>query len=105
LYKLHKRFDPVLAAAYGRKNLEPRGKRTYRTVAGQRFWEEITGDPEFYIRLITLMRDIPQRHRDAYRPEWEAAVNRLTQEFLRDFCHDDGHVNWEKLVAFVSAAK
>lgn len=103
LFKLHKKFDPVLAAAYGRKCLDPQGRRTYRVVAGQRFWTELTGDSEFYLRLITLMRDIPERHKEAYKPEWDAAVNRLTNEFFVEFCHGDGRINWERLVAFVSA--
>lgn len=37
LYKLHKQFDPVLAAAYGRKNLDPKGRRTYRVLLDRSF--------------------------------------------------------------------
>jgi len=49
------------------------------------------------------MKDIPAEHKEAYQPEWDAAVNRLTSEFLRDFCFPDGHIDWEKLTRFVSA--
>jgi hypothetical protein len=55
------------------------------------------------MRLVTLMEDIPEQHKELYKPEWDAAVNRLTNEFLRDFCYENGHINWEGLVEFVSA--
>ena len=44
LLKLHKEFDPVLAYSYGKKTSAPNEKKIYREVAGQLFWEEITGD-------------------------------------------------------------
>lgn len=104
LFKLQKQFDPVLGAAYGRKNVDATNRRTFRTISGQKFWAELTGDSEFYVRLITLMRDIPEQHKRAYQPEWDAAVNRLTHEFFDQFCHQDtGHIDWEKLVRFVSS--
>lgn len=87
----------------GAKIWDPKGRRTYRVISGQRFWTELTGDPTFFIRLITLMKDIPEKHKEAYKPEWDAAINRLTNEFLQGFCFEDGHIDWEKLVKFVSA--
>ena len=33
---------------------------------------------------------------------WDAAVNKFTAEFIRDFCFADGSIDWEKLVRFVS---
>ena len=27
--------------------------------SGQAFWQEITGDPDFYLKLIRLMKDVP----------------------------------------------
>lgn len=102
LYKLHKAFDPLLGYAYGSRSSEPSGERIYRERAGQSFWYELTGDPDFYLKLIRLMRDIPSRHRDQHKKEWGAAVNRFTKEFADDFCLEDGRIDWEKLVEFVS---
>lgn len=102
LYKLHKQFDPVLAAGYGRTNQLPTKKRPYRVSSGQSFWKEITGDSDFYLKIIALMKDYPAAHKALYRPEWDAAVNRLTIEFANEFCLSDGHIDWEKLTKFVS---
>jgi hypothetical protein len=102
LYKLQKQFDPILGHAYGRVKTEPTGNRIYRDRSGQAFWTEITGDPDFYLKIIRLMKDTPIKHKEKYTSTWNALVNRFTVEFARDFCFTNGHINWEKLVRFVS---
>ena len=102
LYKLHKQFDPVLGHGYGRLKTEPSRDRAYRNRSGQAFWTEITGDPDFYLELVRLMKDEPAKHRQKYAPAWDATINRLTIEFAKDFCFPNGRIDWEKLVRFVS---
>lgn len=102
LYKMHKRFDPILAHSYGRVNKST--KHVYRESSGQAFWEEMTGDPDFHLKLIRLMRDEPARHRQEYLPQWDATINRFTAEFIEEFCFPDGSIDWEKLVRLVSEA-
>lgn len=102
LRKLHKTFDPVLGYGYGRRNTEPKGSRNYRQISGQAFWEEITGDSQFYLKLVRLMKRYPQEHRKQYQVEWDKAVNRLEREFLLNFSTPDGDIDWEKLVQFNS---
>jgi hypothetical protein len=102
LYKLHKQFDPLLGHAYGRLKTEPTKDRVYRDRSGQAFWAEITGDDDFYLKLIRLMKDEPLKHKEEYAPAWDAAINKFTAEFVKDFCFSDGRIDWEKLVHFVS---
>jgi len=105
LYKLHKQFDPILGHAYGRLKTEPSKDRSYRDISGQAFWTEITDDQGFYLKLITLMKDTPTKHKREYTSAWDAAVNRFTAEFIKDFCFSDGNIDWEQLVSFVSEDK
>ncbi len=105
LYKLHKQFDPMLAAGYGRARSEPTKDTVYRRRSGQDFWTEITGDGDFYLKLIRLMREEPAKHRRKYAPAWDAAINRFTREFVENFCFSNGNIDWEKLVQFVSGTK
>jgi hypothetical protein len=105
LYKLQKQFDPILGHAYGRLKTEPTKDRIYRDRSGQAFWTEITGDSDFYLKLVRLMKDVPAKHRREYTPAWDAAINRFTAEFINDFCFPDGSIDWEKLVGFVSEEK
>lgn len=102
LYKLHKQFDPLLGHAYGSLKTEPTKDRVYRDRSGQAFWAEITGDDDFYLKLIRLMKDEPLKHKEEYAPAWDAAINKFTAEFVKDFCFPDGRIDWEKLVQFVS---
>lgn len=102
LRKLHKGFDPVLGYGYGRRNTDPKGSKNYRQRSGQAFWEELTGDRDFYLKLIRLMKHYPQEHRVRYQAEWKKAINRFEREFLNNFSAPDGDIDWERLVEFNS---
>ena len=105
LFKTQKQFDAVLGHAYGRQNTKPTTERIYRDSSGQAFWKEMTGDPDFYLKILRLMRDAPLEHRKEYLASHDAAINRFTAEFVTDFCFSDGRIDWEKLVRFVSEEK
>jgi len=105
LYKLNKQFDPLVGQAYGQQCSEPTENSRFRRRSGQAFWLEITGDPDFYLKLIRLMKDVPERNRPKFRAEWDQAVNRFTRDFMTDFCRQDGSIDWESLVAFNSSVK
>lgn len=103
LLKLKKQFDPVLAYCYGRRHSDPTSKKLYREIAGQEFWEEITGDSEFYKKLITLIeKEVVAQKQQEYKAAWEQAVNKHVREFTSDFCRKNGSIDWEKLVEFNS---
>ncbi len=77
LYKLNKQFDPILGHAYGRLKTEPTKDRSYRDRSGQAFWAEVTGDHDFYLKLVTLMKDTPAKHKREYTPAWVALQSSL----------------------------
>jgi hypothetical protein len=102
LLKLHKQFDPILGHGYG-KSKKATAKIIYRDVAGQEFWKELTGDPDFYLKLIRYMEDeVIVKHRAEYELAWDKALNRYVREFTIAFCHEDGAIDWETLVRFNS---
>jgi hypothetical protein len=105
LLKLHKAFDPVLAYSYGNRTRQPDSSRIYRETSGQEFWKELTGDDDFYLKLIRLMRNIPLERKMEYRKVWDAAINRFEHEFIEEFCFPNGEIDWEKLTRFVSQRK
>jgi hypothetical protein len=104
--KLKKQFDAMLGHCYGKTRSEPSSAKIYRDRSGQEFWEELTGDPQFYVKLIEYMEDeIINKHKDEYQIAWDKAVNRYVGEFVSEFCYDDGGINWEKLVEFNSGKR
>jgi AAA15 family ATPase/GTPase len=102
LHQTRKQFDPILGAAYGRRNLPASGKRSYRHVAGQAFWKELTGDPDFYLKVIRLMKDYMEQHRRVFEQEMDKAKNRFARVLLIEFAEADGTLNWEKLLKYNS---
>lgn len=105
LYKIQKQFDPLCGQAYGTQSSEPTDNSRFRRRSGQAFWEEITGDPDFYLKLIRLMKDVPTKNKPKFRAMWDHAVNRFTAEFIADFCNPAGAIDWDKLVAYSSGKK
>lgn len=102
MYKLKKQFDPIVGYCYGNKKQRDTDNASFRELAGQAFWEELTGDSQFYLKIINLMKDKPRQHLQEYQKAWGAAVNRFTKEFIDDFCLKDGTIDWEKITVFNS---
>ncbi|MBW4492693.1 MAG: hypothetical protein KME26_06305 [Oscillatoria princeps RMCB-10] len=100
--QLKKQFRALLGQCYGRRNSEPDARRIYAIRSGQAFWEEITGDSDFYLKLIRLMKDYPLQHRIEFEKAWAQAVNRFELEFLKDFATPEGAIDWEKIVQLSS---
>jgi len=98
-----KSFHPIIGYGYGIKC--EKNDKFYQEFAGQRFWEEITGDPEFYVKIIGFMGKMPEEYRSEFNESYINAKNRLEHEFLNKFCLEDGSIDWDKLVKYNSGTK
>lgn len=97
------RFEAYIGYCYGKKKESGRGKpKMYQELAGKKFWTELTGDEEFYKKIITFMGTMPEQYVASYKESYNKAANRLLREFANDFCKEDGSIDWEKLVEFNS---
>lgn len=97
------RYEAYIGYCYGKKNDSGKGKpKIYQELAGKRFWAEITGDEDFYLKIIKFMGTLPEQYVVSYRESYNKAFNRLVREFSTEFCTPDGRIDWEKLVAFNS---
>lgn len=97
------RYEAYIGYAYGRKKESGRGKpKMYQELAGKKFWEELTGDEDFYLKIIKFMGELPEQYVAAYKESYNKASNRLVREFSNQFCAEDGSIDWEKLVEFNS---
>lgn len=105
LRSMRKAFIPIMGCGYGRIDSPPTKTRKYRKLAGQAFWEHITDDPDFYLKLVRLMKDDPTHHRPIFNQAWDRAVNRFVMQFAEKFSDKAGNVLWEKLVAFNSGKR
>lgn len=97
------RYEAYIGYCYGKKKETGRGKpKMYRELAGKQFWAELTGDEEFYIKIVSFMGKMPEQYVASYKESYNKAANRLIREFSNSFCKEDGAIDWEKLVEFNS---
>ena len=61
----------------------------YRELAGQEFWAELTGDDEFYKKIISFMGTLPEQYVTDYKESYNRAANRLVREFSNEFCKNE----------------
>lgn len=71
-------------------------------LSGKDFWWKITGEENFYIKLMEYMGDLPKKYVARFQESYMKASNRLVREFSNNFCAEDGSIDWEKLVRFNS---
>ena len=97
------RYMAYIGYAYGKKKESGRGKpKMYQEIAGKQFWAELTGDEDFYLKIIKFMGELPEQYVSAFKESYNKASNRLVREFSNQFCTEDGSIDWEKLVEFNS---
>lgn len=97
-------FKALLGQCYGQTKGQPDTTRAYYVLSGQAFWRYITGDPDFYLRLMPLLGDVSAQERERYQIAFDSAVQRFTDEFDKDFSVN-GAIDWEKLTEFNSGER
>jgi len=100
------RYVPIIGYGYGKKKpTKNDGKaipKIYTELAGKAFWEQLTGDPDFYKKIISFMGTLPEKYIIEYKEAYNKAFNRLVRDFSNEFCKEDGSIDWDKLVEFNS---
>ena len=87
--------DPIARALGG-------ARASASMVSAKAFWGEATDDPDFYLKLATLMEGAAAASRARVYPRLSGLMNLFYAEFIADFCHPDGSIEWEKLVQLAS---
>ena len=91
----------VNGCCYGREAKSDKG--SYHKLCGQEFWELISGDTEFYTRIVEPLGHNAKQRNQEFSDNYGAVVNRFSREFTSHFCEESGVIDWPKLVAFSSA--
>ena len=91
----------VNGCCYGRDNQPDKGD--YFKYCGQRFWEFISGETDFYTKIIEPLGHQAKERNDDFMQSYAQMINKFTKEFADTFCKNDGSIDWDKLVRFNSA--
>ncbi|MEN6442317.1 MAG: PmeII family type II restriction endonuclease [Methanoregula sp.] len=90
----------VNGCCYGRDRSENKGD--YIKKCGQSFWEFISGDPDFYKKIIEPLGHKAKEKNEEFMNEYSMLINRFSRQFTDIFCKVNGQIDWEKLVEFNS---
>lgn len=97
------RYEAIIGYGYGKKRMSGKGvPKMYQELAGQDFWAELTGEDDFYLKIIQFMGELPEQYLEDYQKSYNNAMNRLLKQFTTEFCKDTGEIDWDKLVKFNS---
>lgn len=94
----HKAFFPVVGYGYGRKQASGKRGKFYLELAGQDFWAWLTGDPDFYLKIVRYMGAKPDDYALRLEEAYARAENRMVRAFTERFCLEDGSVDWDALI-------
>lgn len=93
---------PVIGFAYGSKKRVFSGDTL--ELAGQDFWEFLTGDPDFYEKIVSYMEEKPEVYAQRFEESRTLAVNRLTKDFSARFVREDGFIDWNAILELNSGS-
>lgn len=101
-FQAHKAYLPVIGYGYGKKRASRGIDKFYQELAGKDFWEWLTGDSNFYKKLISYMGTKPDVYAQEFDEAYSKTENRLVRAFTIKFCKEDGSIDWDKLIQFNS---
>ena len=97
-----KAYLPIIGYGYGKKKIKAGKEKFYLELAGKDFWEWLTGDADFYTKIIALMRTRPDEYVKEFEEAYSRAENRMIREFTVKYCKEDGSIDWNALIKFNS---
>jgi hypothetical protein len=103
LKKLKKAFHKVVGFGYGRQ-AQPKIPKPVQKLAGQEFWQLLTGEPNFYVRISDAICKPAAAHKATFDVELLKKHSELLRQFMLEYVEEDGSVRWQKVVEFNSAS-
>ena len=92
----------VNGCCYGRDRTPDKGN--YFKYCGQAFWAFISGEAELYTQIIEPLGHMAREKNEEFQQSYAQMLNRFTLEFGREYCDENGAIDWPKLVRFNSSA-
>lgn len=99
--KLNKQVRAIIGYGYGRK--QNKKETVVERVAGKMFWELLTGEPNYYLRIARTIGKFSGSHGEAYKAAYARKRLQLQRSFMMNFVTEDGEVLWDNVVTFNSS--
>ena len=86
----------VLGCCFGRENNPDKGG--YDKFCGQDFWHFLSGDDRLYIDIVQPLGHEAKTRNQEFVDAYSQILNRAVFDFTKQYCNEDGAINWEALV-------
>ncbi len=93
----------VNGCCYGIENNPDKGD--YYKYCGQDFWYFISGEETLYQDIIEPLATDAKEKNETFSTEYGKMLNKITKEFIDEYCFEDGSIDWNKIVRINSASK
>ena len=94
----------IEGCCYGNDN-KGYSNSTHEKYCGEKFWTLISGEPTLFVDIIEPLGFKAKEKNDEYYAEYGRMINKFTQEFIAEYCDNDGNINWDKIVRLNAAIK
>lgn len=91
----------INGCCYGKDKNPDKGD--YFKYCGQKFWEFISGEPTLYSDILEPIATDAKKKNEDFKFEYTKMINKLTLEFLNNYCNNDGSINWDKIMLMNSS--
>ncbi len=91
----------VLGVCYGKTKATIKQGFIHQ-LCGQAFWAQISGDKEFYTKIVEPLGHRAREFTEDFAVKKGALINQFSHEFITDFCEPDGSISWARIVRFNS---
>ncbi|HEY3914904.1 MAG TPA: PmeII family type II restriction endonuclease, partial [Verrucomicrobiae bacterium] len=108
VYRQNKNALPVRCAngcCYGKQSLKSEDKGDYLKLCGQRFWEFLSDDSDFYVKIVEPIGHKAKERNEEFLAQYELVVDGFTELFRKRFCSPDNLIIWDELVKHSSEAR
>ena len=94
--------ESILGCCYGRLKTKYNKKYGWTKIVGQSFWHFLSDSDGLYEDIIEPIGHMARERNTEFEDGRGALLNKLSLEFSKDFCDEEGHIDWPKLVEFNS---
>lgn len=97
----------VEGCCYGNDNKTYDGimKADHLKCCGEKFWTLISGEPTLFVDIVEPLGTKAKEKNEEYFEEYGRMINKFTQQFIAEYCNEDGGINWSKIVRLNAAIK
>ena len=78
---------------------------THEKYCGEKFWTLISGEPTLFVDIVEPLGFKAKEKNDEYILEYGKMINKITKDFLANYCNADDTINWDKIVRLNAAIK